>query len=302
MCTRVAIGKYLLTIRQGVRYRKWGAVMFPIGGGAMKQQTNPPARKPRFFGIRSGLDILAGLVTGVWWAVRKTTVALLVVVLLASNVASVAFEPYWSFLSRGLEAVTGLASVSSLVQSDKVGLEKRLRAEQARTARLSQTVEKKNTALRKSSADLKKAAGALRKHEEMLASQAMRIARAEEHSKRVGHIARRVSARTAKAALLNVDSLAAQAVPAAGVAVIVAVTAVDLRFSCDTLKDMRALELVVNPAAPPSGEETRICGMKVPGKEDLWSQAAAISSWAGETTQSAIDFVSRYLPDASIFD
>lgn len=245
-------------------------------------------------GVLRGLDMFARLLAGAWRGARKAAVTLLIVILLASNVASITVESYWQLLSNGLEAMIGLSTVSSLVQSDKANLEKRLRSEQARTARLNRAVETKNTALRKSSADLKKAAVTLRKQEQTLARQAMQIAKAESQSKRIGQIAGRVSTRTAKAALLNTESIVAQAVPAAGVAVFVAVTALDVRFSCETMKDMRELELLANPAAPSSGEETRICGMKVPGKEDLWSRAAEVSDWAGEATESAVEFVRRY--------
>lgn len=275
----------------------------------MKQSPGSRTVKSGSYGVRQilrgvlrGFDMLARLLAGAWRGARRAAVTLLIVILLASNVASIAVESYWQLLSNGLEAMTGLSTVSSLVQSDKANLEKRLRSEQARTARLNRAVETKNTALRKSSADLRKAAVTLRKQEQTLARQAMQIAKAESQSKRIGQIAGRVSTRTAKAALLNTESIVAQAVPAAGVAVIVAVTALDVRFSCETMKDMRELELLANPAAPSSGEETRICGMKVPGKEDLWSQAAEVSDWAGEATESAAEFVRRYLPDTSGFD
>jgi len=71
------------------------------------------------------------------------------------------------------------------------------------------------------------------------------------------------------------------AVPAAGIIAIVGFTALDLKWSCETLKDIRALELALDAGSgQPDGKDvTQVCGLKVPTTEDLWDNVKSTPTW-----------------------
>lgn len=85
-------------------------------------------------------------------------------------------------------------------------------------------------------------------------------------------ISRRVAARTAASATRSVTTLTGKALPFAGTASILALTAYDIADACQTLKD--ANELALAAGVEPDGEEGRICKMQVPSME-------RVKAWAG---------------------
>ena len=70
----------------------------------------------------------------------------------------------------------------------------------------------------------------------------------------------------------------------------VAVTGYELKDGCDNLKDLRALELALNPNVDVSEEEQRVCGMEPPTREEVW---AKVRSAPGE----AWEGVQQYVPE-----
>lgn len=98
---------------------------------------------------------------------------------------------------------------------------------------------------------------------------------------------RRISSRAVKSASRNAGSVVAEAIPVAGVAVILGVTAWDLKDSCETMKDLHELEAASNPEAELSEEVTEVCGMALPTKEEVWSaiKSSPQSVWDSARTK-----------------
>ena len=86
---------------------------------------------------------------------------------------------------------------------------------------------------------------------------------------------KRISRRTVASASRNAGSVVAEAIPVAGVAVVLGVTAWDLKDSCDTMKDLNELERASNPSAELDAEALHVCGLQVPTKEEVWEAVKA---------------------------
>lgn len=100
-------------------------------------------------------------------------------------------------------------------------------------------------------------------------------------------ISRRLATRSVANASRHVSSVAGQAIPFAGTAIIVGVTALDIRDACETMKDVNAL----NSAFGHEGEDqTKVCGMNVPNKQKVLAQIKA--NWK-IAYQSAADSVNK---------
>lgn len=82
----------------------------------------------------------------------------------------------------------------------------------------------------------------------------------------------RIAKRTATAATRNASSVFAEAIPYLGIAAMLGVTAYDLKDSCDTIKDLHALDVAIDPAKEFGAEETEICGLSVPTMDEVWQQ------------------------------
>ncbi|WP_146066424.1 hypothetical protein, partial [Candidatus Venteria ishoeyi] len=85
--------------------------------------------------------------------------------------------------------------------------------------------------------------------------------------------AKKVSRRVVKTSIRKVGAMAGEALPYVGAAVIVSITAIELKDLCDTIKDMNELKRAFNPELTPGKDETTVCSMKVPSKEELWELA-----------------------------
>lgn len=107
----------------------------------------------------------------------------------------------------------------------------------------------------------------------------------------------RMSRRAKKTAAREVASMGGEALPWVGAAVIVSATALEIKDLCDTLKDMRDLKTAFDPKSKPNPEETTVCTMQVPSKEDLvasiknspqasWNAAKSALIFAQESTAS----------------
>ena len=76
-----------------------------------------------------------------------------------------------------------------------------------------------------------------------------------------------VSTRLVKATARSTSSVFAESIPYVGIGVIVAVTALELKDACDTMKDLHALDVAFNPEA--ANDEGEVCGMRVPTKNEI---------------------------------
>jgi hypothetical protein len=76
----------------------------------------------------------------------------------------------------------------------------------------------------------------------------------------------------------------------------------ELKWSCDTLKDMRALEEVFDPTVQQGEEETKVCGLKVPTKADVVAKAGSMKTWVGDKGRGALEYGKDHLPSMPDFD
>lgn len=104
----------------------------------------------------------------------------------------------------------------------------------------------------------------------------------------VSDTSQRIAKRTAKGAARNVGSVLGEAVPVAGIAVVVGATAWELSDACETMKDLQALELATDPHATTDPEVMEVCGMETPTKEEVWSAVKASPAAAWESAKGAM--------------
>ena len=92
----------------------------------------------------------------------------------------------------------------------------------------------------------------------------------------------RIATRATKTAARSVGSMAGEALPFVGVAVIVGATAFEIKDLCATIKDMNELKRAFDPSLIPDEAETTVCSITVPTKEELRASAKAApkAAWA----------------------
>ena len=99
----------------------------------------------------------------------------------------------------------------------------------------------------------------------------------------------RIRARTAKLAATDLSATFGQSIPWIGVGVVVVATAFDLKMACETMRDMRTIDLAVNPQAADDPDIDRVCGMRVPTEEVIWAAIKASPGAAWEAAKGALD-------------
>lgn len=99
----------------------------------------------------------------------------------------------------------------------------------------------------------------------------------------------RIARRTVAAAARNSSSIVAQSIPYLGIAVVLGITAYDLKDSCDTTRDLHALDVAIDPSKEFGADETAVCGLRVPTKDEVWED---VKSGSFEAWQDA----GQYLP------
>lgn len=164
---------------------------------------------------------------------RRLAVLGLVLALLALNVATLTVASVNAAVTGALTAVTGLQTVAGSLRTEKTALAQK-------TARLG----KKATRLEN-------------------AARAQAAARARSRA-----IVTRVQRRIALGATRNVGSVAAESLPMAGIAVILGITALELKEACDTTRDLEALAVELGDPAPPADSAT-VCGLALPTRDAI---------------------------------
>lgn len=125
--------------------------------------------------------------------------------------------------------------------------------EKAMLVKTNKTLEKKHAALEKS-------------HKEMVSEHAELKRTSGKQAATALKVSKRLAIRSLSNATRNVSSVAGEAIPFAGVAIIVGVTAWDVYDACETLKDSNELN---NAFGQEQEDQTKVCGMKVPTKEQV---------------------------------
>ena len=85
----------------------------------------------------------------------------------------------------------------------------------------------------------------------------------------VGSATSGVKRRAAKTAARSVSAMAFEAAPLIGTAAIVGITALELKDLCETAKDMNALNRALNPDEATDVDQTSVCSITVPTREEL---------------------------------
>lgn len=86
----------------------------------------------------------------------------------------------------------------------------------------------------------------------------------------VSNVSKRIAARSMVGATRNISSLPGEALPFIGTALVVGVTAWDIFDFCQTIKDLNEINIAFDR---PVEDEKAICGMKVPSKDQVISDA-----------------------------
>lgn len=98
----------------------------------------------------------------------------------------------------------------------------------------------------------------------------------------------RIVRRAAVGTSRNVGSMAGEALPFVGVAVIAGVTALEVYDMCEVLKDMHELNVAFDPSLAKPDEVQTICSLEVPTREELWE---TVKSSPGDAWRGAKDAV-----------
>lgn len=239
---------------------------------------------------------------------RGTTV-LLITVMLALNVASLTVERINTLFSTVIEVVTDTPSLRSKRLAQTENSKKRyasLEKAHVQTKSKLQQVEGRNKALGK---QLLKQSDALTLERKKSAILARNVGKMNVENKRlrtagpdisfkgkirpakevVGETIDRVQKRTAKVAVSNVGSMAGEGIPLWGIAVIVGATSYEVYSSCETMKDLQELSSALSPGESDDAEVQRVCGLRVPTKEEV---LATVKSSPGKAWAAASMYIS----------
>jgi hypothetical protein len=93
------------------------------------------------------------------------------------------------------------------------------------------------------------------------------IAKRAHYASHAHTVAKRITLRTAKNLSTNITSVVGEAVPYLGAALVVSVTAMDVKDGCDTVRDMK--ELLRTFEVDAIDDESYVCGMKVPNVDEV---------------------------------
>lgn len=180
--------------------------------------------------------------------VRAIWALILVAMVVASLGLSTAMTLFPAVLSAVVSTVELLTGRTTFVTEASVR-EKQLRAD----------LDAERTARRQESAALRR-----RLAEQRVDYRGKRVSRGQA----VRDTVERVSRRTSTAVARNLGSMAGEALPVAGAAVVVAATAWELHDSCELMKELRALDAAFHPDDPVSDNE--VCGIEPPTLDMVW--------------------------------
>lgn len=225
----------------------------------------------------------------------KGTTVLLLISMLAINVASLTVDTFNGHISGLIETVS---NIKTLRGKTRVELDRaRVRVSQldaaARKARAEVDIARKQKLSLEANLNKAKAELAVEKTKATILAQKTGKLEVENGRLRkagpdvvfrgksrplrdvIEETAQSVGKRTAKVAAVNVGSMAGEGIPFWGIAVIVASTAYEVNGACETMKDMRDFTTALSPGSADDGDVARVCGMHVPNKEELWQAIKA---------------------------
>jgi hypothetical protein len=83
--------------------------------------------------------------------------------------------------------------------------------------------------------------------------------------------------------------MAGEGIPFWGIAVIVGATSYEIYSSCETMKDLQELSSALSPGESDDAEVQRVCGLRIPTKEEVW---ATVKSSPGKAWAAASMYIS----------
>jgi hypothetical protein len=167
--------------------------------------------------------------------VRRTAIAALIIILIVTNVLSVTSAAFGEMLHD----IISLSPVKQLLRNSPVTKARRIQAENGEIKKMNR---------------------------ELLEKQGIQTIKVLEARKISKGIAERVANNVAK----NVASIPTEAVPYLGAAVVVTVTALDVKDGCDTVRDVNEMMKILE-VEPTDVDEREVCGIKVPSSEEILS-------------------------------
>ncbi|SMG67315.1 conserved hypothetical protein, membrane [methanotrophic bacterial endosymbiont of Bathymodiolus sp.] len=105
-------------------------------------------------------------------------------------------------------------------------------------------------------------------------------------------LSRVISKRTFRNVSKNIAAISAEAVPYIGVGTMLAVTAMDIKDACDTMKDMDNL-LIALGVAENSDETVKICGKQIPQSDYVVSQLKVKQQAYAEMQENMSEFLNE---------
>jgi len=234
------------------------------------------------------------------WAARIWVIVLTIafVTSLSFNVAVVGFASFSSMVASAYDALTGTASAYStlrnraqtaevkveelVVEKDRLVreanvLDRQLELRNAQNSRLTDEIAARDAQIARLSDDLTRRSDDVLRSTDTVIYRGARTNLAEAVTDTSGRIARR----TAVAATRNSSSVVAEAIPYLGIAAMLAVTAYDLKDSCDTIKDLHELDVAIDPNKEFGEDEAVICGLSVPTTDEVWESVknGSVDAW-----------------------
>lgn len=110
----------------------------------------------------------------------------------------------------------------------------------------------------------------------------------------------RISKRAVVTSSREVGSMAGEAIPYVGAAVIIGATALELKDLCETLKDMSELQRAISPETMPSEDEKTVCNQPIPTRDELWETVKRSPKAAWQTARGAIPTLEEITNFASL--
>jgi len=221
---------------------------------------------------------------------RNIVFVLLLAVSLLWNVTTLSLGLISTAIAAAFEVVTGIKSVSAQLLTQK---------DEAAALRLEVSAAKRSA----SKWEGKAVGTALALEKEKLAKAALQTELASVRAAKrvivdgvemtvdeaVIRATKRVRTRTAKLAATNLSATFGQAIPWIGVSVVIAATAYELKSACDTMRDMRAIEVALKSSAQDASDVDRVCGLRVPSEEEVWQKIKASPGLAWDGAKSVLD-------------
>lgn len=163
---------------------------------------------------------------------------------------------------------------------------KALTDEKTRLTTANKSLEKKHAALEKSHKEITAKHANLEKSHKEISTKHGELKRTSVAQAAVAQkVSKQVAARSLANATRNVSSMLGEAVPFMGASIIVIVTGWDIYDACQTMKDMNTLSSAYGHSQE---DHTKVCGMKVPSKEELQSLAKEKWNSVYKSTEDAL--------------